>query len=84
MEMETQSVVRDVAQDAQRRNTRSRACSSAKSVVQNACVCLRGLTATNNPALAITTGRPNVEDPSALSSNYYLLFISCILYMGTP
>lgn len=66
--MEKQSAVQDAAQGAQTRNTRSRACSSAKSVVQNAYVCLRGLTATNNPARAITTGRPNEEAPSALES----------------
>lgn len=59
-----QSVVQDAPQDVQRRSTRSRVCSSAKSVVQNVCVCLRGLMGTNNFALAITTGRPKEEAPS--------------------
>ncbi|KAH7511793.1 hypothetical protein FEM48_Zijuj12G0020300 [Ziziphus jujuba var. spinosa] len=62
------SVLRNAPQDVQRRSTGSHVCSSAKSVVQNVCVCLRGLMGTNNSALAITTGRPKGEAPSVPKS----------------
>ncbi|KAF7121314.1 hypothetical protein RHSIM_Rhsim13G0216800 [Rhododendron simsii] len=53
---------------AQRRRTRSHACSSARSVVLNACVCLREPMETSRFALATITGRPREEDPNALES----------------
>ncbi|KAL2326029.1 hypothetical protein Fmac_025087 [Flemingia macrophylla] len=51
--------------DARTHNTRSRACSSAKSAVPNACVCHLEPTATSRSALATTTGKPKGEDPNA-------------------
>ncbi|KAI8031567.1 Protein RSI-1 [Camellia lanceoleosa] len=57
---------------ARRHRTRSRACSSASSAAPNACVCRRGLMATNKHALATTTGRPNKAVPNALKYLYLL------------
>ena len=51
---------------AQRHNTRSHACSSAKNAVQNAYACLLVLMATRKSAPAIIIGRPKEEDLSAL------------------
>jgi hypothetical protein len=61
-----QSAVHVAPKDAQKQRSRSHACSSAKSAVQSACVCLRELTGTRNPVLATTIGRPREEDPNAL------------------
>ncbi|KAL9319165.1 hypothetical protein ACSQ67_015682 [Phaseolus vulgaris] len=52
--------------DAQTHSTRSHVCSSARSVVRNACVCLLEPMATRRCAPATTTGRPKGEDPNAL------------------
>jgi len=62
----TQIVVLVVRIDAQTHSTRSRACSSAKSVVRNVCVCPLEPMATRRYAPATTTGRPKGEDPNAL------------------
>ncbi|KAG4927818.1 hypothetical protein JHK82_053511 [Glycine max] len=51
--------------DAQTHNTRNRACSSAKSAVPSAYVCLLELMATSKFALATTTGRPKGEGQNA-------------------
>ncbi|KAJ1385180.1 hypothetical protein SESBI_41872 [Sesbania bispinosa] len=51
--------------DAQIHNTRNHACSSAISVVPNACVYLLELMETSRSAHAITIGRPKGEDPNA-------------------
>ncbi|KAL9260512.1 hypothetical protein AKJ16_DCAP01182 [Drosera capensis] len=59
------SADRGATRDARRRRSRSRACSSARSVAQSACVCLQGHMGTSRCALAITTGRPREEPPSA-------------------
>ncbi|KAL3525931.1 hypothetical protein ACH5RR_014303 [Cinchona calisaya] len=48
-------------------STTSHACSSVKSVAESACVCHRVIMGTKLFVLATTTGRPNMEDPSALS-----------------
>ncbi|RDX97205.1 hypothetical protein CR513_20044, partial [Mucuna pruriens] len=59
--------------DAQTHNTRNPACSSAKSAVPSACVCLLELMATSRFALATTNGRPKGEDPNAPeTSNFYV------------
>uniref|UniRef100_A0A6N2LXN1 Bifunctional inhibitor/plant lipid transfer protein/seed storage helical domain-containing protein n=1 Tax=Salix viminalis TaxID=40686 RepID=A0A6N2LXN1_SALVM len=52
--------------DAPRQPSRSHACSSAKSAVQSACVCLLELMETSNLVPATTIGRPREEGPSAL------------------
>lgn len=71
---------------AQRRRTRSHACSSARSVVLNACVCLREPMETSRFAPATITGRPREEDPNALengNTNYYwlpTLLVLCLLF----
>ncbi|CAL5365072.1 unnamed protein product [Camellia sinensis] len=62
----------DAHTGARRHRTRSRACSSASSAAPNACVCRRGLMATNKHALATTTGRPNKAVPNALKYLYLL------------
>ena len=59
-------MVQNAQRGVQRHNTRSHACSSAKSAVPNACVSLQELMATSKSALVIITGRPKEEDPSAL------------------
>ncbi|CAI0374791.1 unnamed protein product [Linum tenue] len=51
---------------ARGRSTRSRACSSAGSAAPSASASLLGFTATSNPALATTTGKPNEEAQNAL------------------
>ena len=66
--MKLQNVGHVAQVGAQRHNTRSRACSSAKSAVPSAYVCLLGLMATSRFALATTTGRPKGEDPNAPES----------------
>ncbi|GAV69370.1 hypothetical protein CFOL_v3_12871 [Cephalotus follicularis] len=60
------SVDQDALEDVQIHNTRSHACSFAKSAVPSACVCLQELMATSKFALATMTGRPREEDPNAL------------------
>ena len=60
-----QSVAQDAHKDAQKQHSRSHACSSAKSVVLSACVFLRELMGTRNPALATIIGRPREEAPNA-------------------
>ncbi|KAK4278015.1 hypothetical protein QN277_015918 [Acacia crassicarpa] len=54
-----------VTTDALQLHTRSLACSSVRNAALNACVFLLVRTATSNPALATTTGRPRKEDPNA-------------------
>ncbi|KAK7344977.1 hypothetical protein VNO77_15293 [Canavalia gladiata] len=54
--------------DAPAHTTRSHACSSARSAVPNACVCLLELMETKRCARAITTGRPKEEAPNAHES----------------
>ncbi|KAL9411613.1 hypothetical protein AB3S75_045252 [Citrus x aurantiifolia] len=56
----------DARQDAQRHNTGSHACSSVKSAVPSACVCLLDFMETSNPALATITGKLREEDRNAL------------------
>ncbi|KAK7355222.1 hypothetical protein VNO80_14472 [Phaseolus coccineus] len=80
-------VVLVVRIDAQTHSTRSHVCSSAKSVVRNACVCPLEPMATRRYAPATTTGRPKGEDPNALESSTSLFFsiaavtsISLVLY----
>ncbi|KVI08618.1 hypothetical protein Ccrd_013001, partial [Cynara cardunculus var. scolymus] len=59
----------DVKFDARRHRTRSRACSSAKSVAPNACAYHRVFMVTNrNAVVATITGRPRKANPSALNS----------------
>lgn len=53
-----QSVEGDAPTDAQRRCSRSRACSSARSAARSACACHPARTGTSKSALATTTGRP--------------------------
>ncbi|KAK7278946.1 hypothetical protein RJT34_23987 [Clitoria ternatea] len=65
------SAVHAVKRDARKHITRSRVCSSAKSVVLNACVFLLELMVTRRFAPAMTTGRPKGEGPNALK--YQLL-----------
>ncbi|EOY32792.1 Uncharacterized protein TCM_040807 [Theobroma cacao] len=60
------NVVRDALPDALLQHTRSHACSSVRSVVPSACVCLLAHMETNNIAHATTTGRPREEGPNAL------------------
>lgn len=55
--------------DARQHHIRSRACSSAKSVVPSACACPPARTETSKCALATITGRPREEDPNALKFN---------------
>ena len=55
---------------ARRHHTRSRACSSARSVVQHASAFLLAPMATNKSALATTIGRPKKEAPNALDQTY--------------
>lgn len=71
-----QSVVQDAHKDAQKQHSRSHACSSAKSAVLSACVCLRELMATRNPALATIIGRPREEAPNALEPFLIFFFIA--------
>ncbi|KAH1130436.1 hypothetical protein J1N35_001814 [Gossypium stocksii] len=71
------SVVQDAHRDAQLQHTRNHACSSAKSVVPSACVCLQALTATNNLALATIIGRPREEAPNAL--RFLTIYIYVVL-----
>ncbi|GKV16584.1 hypothetical protein SLEP1_g27206 [Rubroshorea leprosula] len=52
------NVLQGVPLDAQLQHTRSRACSSVKNTVLNACVCLPEHMETSSIALAITTGGP--------------------------
>lgn len=61
-----QTVHRVAQQDAPRQPSRSLACSSVKSVVPSACVCLQELMETSNPALATIIGRQRGEDPNVL------------------
>nr|XP_025673995.1 uncharacterized protein LOC112773148 isoform X4 [Arachis hypogaea] len=58
----------NVLEDVGRHSTTSHACSSAKNVVLSAFVFLLATMATRLSAPATTTGRPSVEDPSALES----------------
>lgn len=71
-----QNVARGAQQDAQRRNTRSHVCSSAKSVVQSACACLQEHMETRNSALAMITGRQRGEDLNALSYVHFSISMS--------
>uniref|UniRef100_A0A2P2JTB8 Uncharacterized protein n=1 Tax=Rhizophora mucronata TaxID=61149 RepID=A0A2P2JTB8_RHIMU len=63
--MAWQSVHRDAPQDAPRRPIRSHACSSARSAVPSAYVCLLEPTETKSPVLVTITGRPRGVDPNA-------------------
>ncbi|KAD0455673.1 hypothetical protein E3N88_44248 [Mikania micrantha] len=58
--------------DAAERSTTSHACSSAKSVVPNACAYHRGFTATNSSAPATTIGRPRKVVQNAPRLHPYL------------
>jgi hypothetical protein len=66
-----QSVLHVAPKDAQNQRSRSHACSSAKSVVLNACVFHRELMGTRNSALATINGRPREEDPNALEDFFH-------------
>lgn len=70
---------RGVLIDAQKRHSRSRACFSAKNAVQSAFVSLLVLMATNKLALAIITGKPREEVPSAL--NFHFLPLDFVVVM---
>lgn len=59
------SVHPNVIGDAARRTTKSHVSSTVTNAVTNVCVCLRGLTVTNNSVLVITTGLTRKEDPNA-------------------
>ncbi|KAI3704382.1 hypothetical protein L1987_74600 [Smallanthus sonchifolius] len=56
----------DVHIDALQLHTRSHACSSARSVVPNACACRRVFMGTNRSVPATTTGRLRKANPSVL------------------
>ncbi|KAL9398300.1 hypothetical protein Peur_007261 [Populus x canadensis] len=66
--------------DAPRQPSRSHACSSARSAVPSACVCLLELMGTSNLVPATTTGRPRGEAPSALEDliNRFSLSLFCL------
>lgn len=66
-----QNVHQGAPPGAQPQHTRSHACSSAKSAVQSACVCLPARMGTNSLALATTTGRPREEGPNALENSCF-------------
>lgn len=66
-----QNVVMLVIIDVQRLLTRSRVCSSAKSVVQNVCVFHLELMATNKNVRAITDGKLRKENRSAPNSWFF-------------
>ncbi|KAH7845119.1 hypothetical protein Vadar_016838 [Vaccinium darrowii] len=55
-----------VRQDARRRPTRSRACSSVRNAAPSACAYPQEPMATRTSALATIIGRPREEDPNAL------------------
>ncbi|KAH1114444.1 hypothetical protein J1N35_007822 [Gossypium stocksii] len=67
--------------DVQTRNTRSHACSSARSAAPSACVCRQAPTETSKSALATTIGRPREEDPSALNLVRYQITLNIVLYI---
>jgi len=68
-----QIVVLVVRIDVRTHSTRSHVCSSARSVVRNACVCPLEPTATRRYAPVTTIGRPKGEDPNALKSSIFNL-----------
>lgn len=60
------NVLQNAIIDAQQLHTRSRACFSAKNVVQSAYVCRQAHMGTSKRALATITGRQSEEDQNAL------------------
>ncbi|KAH7557185.1 hypothetical protein JRO89_XS11G0069700 [Xanthoceras sorbifolium] len=66
----TKSAVHIAVQDVRRHNTRSHACSFAKSAVPSACVCLLVFMETRSHVLATITGRPREEDPNVLRTTF--------------
>lgn len=68
---------RNAVIDARRQRTGSHACSSAKNVVQNVCVCLQGHMETSKNVHATITGKLSKEVPNALRAQKILhLFFS--------